>query len=91
MFKKLPSDKTVDFRTKKTVIECSSDGGEITWYKKGKKVGEVGWKYRRDTLTDYLQILSVVFTDEGKYTCEVKNLAGTKNASMYLTVRPTFD
>ena len=85
MFRRVPRDKTVDVFSS-AVIECSSDGAVITWYKDGKLLGPSN-EYQKNRVTGYLHIFMVQADDAGTYTCVAKNAAGRVHASMQLKVR----
>ncbi|MEQ2219931.1 hypothetical protein ILYODFUR_000155 [Ilyodon furcidens] len=71
----------------KTTSSCSS---KILWYKNNQKISDGGnYKTMFVESTAYLQLCSARLEDNGVYTCEVHNDAGSASCSTTLTVQET--
>lgn len=87
---KLPTTKFVK-RGESLRLECKVSGTtplKTTWYKHDTKVSD-GGNYRM-SFTDsvaVLELLSTSFDDDGVYTCEAQNDAGSVSCSTTLTVK----
>lgn len=87
---KLPATKFVK-RDESLRLECKVRGTaplKTTWYKNDTKVSD-GGNYRT-SFVDSLAVLELAFSsfdDDGVYTCEAQNDAGSVSCSTTLTVK----
>jgi len=87
---KLPATKFVK-RGESLRLECKVSGTaplKTTWYKHDTRVSD-GGNYRT-SFTDsvaVLELLASSFDDDGVYTCEAQNDAGSVSCSTTLTVK----
>lgn len=87
---KLPATKFVK-QSESLRLECKVSGTaplKVTWYKQDTKVTDVG-NYRTSFVDSVavLELLSTSFDDDGVYTCEAQNDAGSVSCSTTLTVK----
>ncbi|KAK1875087.1 Titin [Dissostichus eleginoides] len=92
---KLPATKFVK-QGESLRLECKVNGTaplKVTWYKQDTKVTD-GGNYRTSFVDSVavLELLSTSFNDDGVYTCEAQNDAGSVSCSTTLTVKdaPSF-
>lgn len=87
---KLPAAKFVK-QGESLRLECKVSGTaplKMTWYKHDTKVTD-GGNYRTSFVDSVavLELLSTTFDDDGVYTCEAQNDAGSVSCSTTLTVK----
>lgn len=87
---KLPANKFVK-QGESLRLECKVNGTaplRVTWYKQDTKVTD-GGNYRTSFVDSVavLELLSASFDDDGVYTCEAQNDAGSVSCSTTLTVK----
>lgn len=87
---KLPATKFVK-RGESLRLECKVSGTTpltMTWYKHDTKVTD-GGNFRTSFVDSVavLELLSSSFDDDGVYTCEAQNEAGSVSCSTTLTVK----
>lgn len=87
---KLPATKFVK-RDESLRLECKVHGTaplKTTWYKHDTKVSD-GGNYRTSFVDSVavLELVSSSFDDDGVYTCEAQNDAGSVSCSTTLTVK----
>ncbi|XP_034061419.1 titin-like, partial [Gymnodraco acuticeps] len=92
---KLPATKCVK-QGESLRLECKVNGTaplKVTWYKQDTKVTD-GGNYRTSFVDSVavLELLSTSFNDDGVYTCEAQNDAGSVSCSTTLSVKdaPSF-
>lgn len=90
---KLPATKCVK-RGESLHLECKVSGTaplKVTWYKQDTKVTD-GGNYRTSFVdsVSVLELLSSSFDDDGVYTCEAQNDAGSCSCSTALTIKGQF-
>lgn len=73
------------------VLECKVTGTpplQVNWFKNDSKLTEsYNCKISFDGVLAVLHIATASFEDDGVYTCEVQNDAGTKSCSSSLSVK----
>uniref|UniRef100_A0A3Q0QT53 Ig-like domain-containing protein n=1 Tax=Amphilophus citrinellus TaxID=61819 RepID=A0A3Q0QT53_AMPCI len=87
---KLPANKFVK-QGESLRLECKVSGTaplKITWYKHDTKVTD-GGNYRTSFVDSVavLELVSTTFDDDGVYTCEAQNDAGSVSCSTTLTIK----
>lgn len=87
---KLPATKFVK-QGESLRLECKVSGTaplKVTWYKHDTKVTD-GGNYKTSFIDSVavLELLSTSFDDDGVYTCEAQNDAGSVSCSTTLTVK----
>jgi len=87
---KLPATKFVK-RGESLHLECKVSGTaplKVTWYKHDTKVTD-GDNYRTSFVDSVavLELLSTSFDDDGVYTCEAQNDAGSVSCSSTITIK----
>lgn len=87
---KLPANKFLK-QGESLRLECKVSGTvplKITWYKNDTKVTD-GGNYRTSFVDSVavLELVSTSFEDDGVYTCEAQNDAGSVSCSTTLTIK----